>query len=299
MVGVADSDDAGAERGAAAQPVGVAVSVPALLGGADERRQRGERRGRPEDALADDRVLAHEAALAGVEPPRLWRMASGRAILPMSCSSAACSICRVVSSSTPMRRATSEASVATARRCSYRPGSRSCNIFNTVSRVCARSIPRPVLATYIRPSAIRSAPATSGASSGQRAVPDELVIENASPASDSAPSARRSARLGVLTIALDDGESVPAHPVGDPGLHRCRQPSGEPDKQRIAARVTEGVVVALEAVEIEEGERERARVVLGRQAPGEVAHQPPPVAQAGQIVGEREASAALEQLERD
>ncbi len=49
------------------EAVGVAVAVPALVAGAHEPRNRLERRRSGEDALAEDRVAAHERPLALVE----------------------------------------------------------------------------------------------------------------------------------------------------------------------------------------------------------------------------------------
>ncbi len=58
VVGVAGEEDAGAERDRlAGEAVGVAAAVPALVGGADDRPDRGEELDRPDDPLADDRVL--------------------------------------------------------------------------------------------------------------------------------------------------------------------------------------------------------------------------------------------------
>jgi hypothetical protein len=70
--GVAHGDDASAERDLVArQAVRVAAAVEALVAGADQRRHRAERRRGAQDALADDRVLAHERPLPVVERPGL------------------------------------------------------------------------------------------------------------------------------------------------------------------------------------------------------------------------------------
>ena len=66
-----------------------------------------------------------------------------------------------------------------------------------------------------------------------------------------------------------------------------REVRAQPHEQRVAGGVAEGVVVVLEAVEVEEHEHDRARVVgLGQQR-GELARQRAAVAEAGQRVGQR------------
>ena len=66
--GVADGHDAGAERDlVAAQPVRIAAAVPALVARADEPGHRTQRGRGQQDALADQRVAAHEAPLDRVE----------------------------------------------------------------------------------------------------------------------------------------------------------------------------------------------------------------------------------------
>ncbi len=72
VVGVADGDDPRAERDLlAGERVGVARAVPALVAGADHRRDRREARRGGDDALADQRVAAHELPLVVVERPGL------------------------------------------------------------------------------------------------------------------------------------------------------------------------------------------------------------------------------------
>ena len=68
VVGVAGQDDACRERDRlAGEAVGVAAAVPALVLVADGGRDVAEPRQRAQDALADDRVLAHELPLVVVE----------------------------------------------------------------------------------------------------------------------------------------------------------------------------------------------------------------------------------------
>jgi hypothetical protein len=52
------------------QPIGIARAVPLLVRGAHERRHAGERVGAGNDALADERMTAHERPLVLVE--RTW-----------------------------------------------------------------------------------------------------------------------------------------------------------------------------------------------------------------------------------
>ena len=65
---VADGDDPRAERDRlAGEPVGVAAAVPALVAGAHERGDGAQRGHREQEALADERVAAHELPLGVVE----------------------------------------------------------------------------------------------------------------------------------------------------------------------------------------------------------------------------------------
>src|SRR5438128_7015873 len=68
---VAHRDDARAERDLlTGEPIWVAATVPALVRGAHQRGHRRQRRGLAENALADDRVAAHERPLVRVQ--RAW-----------------------------------------------------------------------------------------------------------------------------------------------------------------------------------------------------------------------------------
>ena len=72
VVGIGERDDAGTQRdGLAAQAIGVAGAVPALVVVADDRREVARQSQRVADALADLGVLAHDAELVVGERPRL------------------------------------------------------------------------------------------------------------------------------------------------------------------------------------------------------------------------------------
>ena len=101
---------------------------------------------------------------------------------------------------------------------------------------------------------------------------------------------RRQARgeQGVEALRAERGhgaELVAAEAIGLPAGERRREAPAEPGQESIAGRVSEGVVVALEAVEVEHDEAEgRLGGGLGGGG-GEVGPQLAPVAQAGEAVG--------------
>ena len=106
-----------------------------------------------------------------------------------------------------------------------------------------------------------------------------------SPVSLSASAGAGEQRVG-LGRGGEQAELVAAHAVGGAvGAERVGQVAAEPVQQRVAGRVAEGVVVGLEAVEVEEREQHGP---LGRGVGGqplEVGEQRAPVAEAGQGVG--------------
>ena len=92
--------------------------------------------------------------------------------------------------------------------------------------------------------------------------------------------------LAVL-VAGEHAELVAAHPVrGATALHRAAERHSQAVQQRVAGRMAEGVVVLLEAVEVEEAENPRPRAALGVQLGVEVLDQRAAVAQAGERVGQ-------------
>ena len=89
-----------------------------------------------------------------------------------------------------------------------------------------------------------------------------------SPRSVSARRGARDDRVGDLVARVEQrAELVAAHPERAAAAGQVgREVAAEADEQRVARRVAEGVVVVLEAVEVEEHEHERAGVVgLGQQ----------------------------------
>ena len=108
----------------------------------------------------------------------------------------------------------------------------------------------------------------------------------------------RDDRVEAAELAVEqETELVPAEAVGGAAaLDRAGQRAAEPREQRVAGAVAERVVVGLEAVEIEE--QQRADVLVGvAQRILEVVHQAAPVGQATEPVGERLVVAAPQQAE--
>ena len=86
----------------------------------------------------------------------------------------------------------------------------------------------------------------------------------------------------------EHAELVSAQPVGGARRReRRRQAGAEPRQQRVAGRVPVGVVVGLEPVEVEHREHRGGVVGALGDGPLEVDQEPAPVAQAGQVVGQR------------
>ncbi len=95
-------------------------------------------------------------------------------------------------------------------------------------------------------------------------------------------------RRGLLRVTVEErAELVAAHPVGATGrADRLRHPLGQPREERVARRVPVGVVVALEAVEIEEAQHARRGVAGPLELGREVEDQQAAIAQAGELIGE-------------
>ena len=105
----------------------------------------------------------------------------------------------------------------------------------------------------------------SWASPGTATTPDADVIRKPSPSSLSASCSSAWASSAGRRFEEQDAELVAAEPGRDPAaLARGRELAAEAPQQRIAGGMAEGVVVALEAVEI--GERQREALVRARSA---------------------------------
>ena len=90
-------------------------------------------------------------------------------------------------------------------------------------------------------------------------------------------------------------ELVAAQPVRGTCLVECRcEPHAEPRQQRIPRGMAMRVVIGLESVEVEHGERRRRVVGALSDRPLEIAQQAAPVPEAGEVVGEREEPALLD-----
>ena len=194
-----------------------------------------------------------------VEWPGLVRIASGIATLPTSWSSAA----RETSSSSSgvrvrgARRLRPRAR-ATSWTWSPRSGLRSRSARSSTSRVC-----RPT----------DGAPASSGRTCADRraaARPSRPRLRRAgarTPTSCRCRSRRRARRARRLRRPRsrprrcrlgEQAELVAAEPVRSAPVRAASELAAEPREQRVAGGVAEGVVVALEAVEVEEKQRPRA-----------------------------------------
>ena len=229
------------------------------------------------------RMNSHSSSLRG---PCLVRIAEGMATLPMSCSSAARSTDRMSSAERPSASAQATARLATSSTWLPRPGWRSSSIRISAPDIACSALGCAAdLAAYIRVSARRSAALGSAASSGTAASPDAAVMRKPSPSSLSASRTSACASSAGDLAEEQDAELVPAKPSRDPAaLARRRELAAEPPQQRVAGGMAEGVVVALEAVQIGERQRE-ALVRVG--AVLELLEQRAPVRKAGQLVGAR------------
>ena len=128
------------------------------------------------------------------------------------------------------------------------------------------------------------------------ASPKEALTVNTLPRSVSADAALASSRSCAREPAVQQhAELVAAEAIGPPaGTDRRAQRGSDSSQQGIAGGVTEAVVVALEAVEIEEHQRGRAPAPSVLHGVLEVLHQPAPVPQPAQRVGDRLVSVAAQ-----
>ena len=124
-------------------------------------------------------------------------------------------------------------------------------------------------------------------------MPNEQVMSKPSPRSASAAAvAAASAGLLPFPSSRTQNSSPPVCSAALPD--RLRERHRESREQRVAGRVAEQVVVALEAVEVEEHERQRLRRRRDLQARVEVAQKAPAVAEPRQSIRQRLVRAQLE-----
>ena len=208
---------------------------------------------------------AHQLPLALVQRAGLAQDRSGIAILPTSCSWAAADDHVEVLA----RRGRGGAPAATARsatlsRCAPSSGSRSCSVRSRTFDVWRSAEPvRVPFCAYMRRSTRRSAvvrlTAPRPAAARRRGAGDR---ERLAVLAQSARAAAASRSSAVARVERGEhAELVAAEPVG--AAVRLRRPSAsfaaETGEQGVARRMAEGVVVALEAVEVEEREQLLAR----------------------------------------
>ena len=116
-------------------------------------------------------------------------------------------------------------------------------------------------------------------------MPAEAPTVKPSPDSESASWARAD-EVGAAVGGQQDAELVAAHPERGVAAADLREPRAEAAQQQVAGRVAEGVVVGLEAVEVEQREHGGLGLVGGEPAL-ELGDQRAAVAQPGQRVAGR------------
>ena len=122
-------------------------------------------------------------------------------------------------------------------------------------------------------------------------------MEKASPRSSSASRRPDGAIAGAHGRVEQDAELVAAEPVGDAAIaDTVGQLRGEAHEQRVAGDVAEGVVVGLEAVEVEEHERHRTGMAASNEVLEHAQHQAA-VAEARERVGQRFVARGVQERE--
>ena len=171
------------------------------------------------------RMKLHSDSSSG---PGFSRIASGIAILPTSCSSAARPTSSMASGVMSSSRATAMAVSATSVRWAWSSGWRSRRVLSSTSRVWRPADARPwPFSAYIRLSASCMASATVVASPGRSTLPCDAVTVNPSPVSV------RAAVAAAITDSRPAGagpgehaELVAAKAVGGAvGLAGCAEPA--------------------------------------------------------------------------
>ena len=213
------------------------------------------------------RMKPHSVSSSG---PDFSRIASGMAILPTSCSSAA----RATSSSSSrvhaQLAADASARSAVPRRWTCRSGWRSDRLRSSTSRDWRPAdTRRSPLRAYMRRSA--SCSASVGVVTSIGATTDAVRgghLETLAVLAPAPPRRRPPAAPPRPAPGGRHAELVAAEPVGAAvAVHRVRQPLAEPHQQPVAGGVAEGVVVLLEAVEVEQHQRARGRSGVACAAP--------------------------------
>ena len=160
-----------------------------------------------------------------------------------------------------MRRPTASASSATLSTWPRRSGSRSCSACSRASPAWRETDVRCAVAfwSYRRWSASLSASAGSaGLGRHQRDAAGRPDLEAAAVLQERGARLRQQLVDQLLVAVEQDAELVAAQPVRLPWPHREVQVAAQLRQQRVAGGMAEAVVVALEAVEVEEHQRVRA-----------------------------------------
>ena len=244
-----------------------------------------------DDALADQRVAADELPLARRRAGRAWA-GWRRGSRPCRCRAARRRgrICSTSSAPRPRRRAVASASSATPSRwakssgiaLAQRPDE------HVLASGASRTRPRVLLRVH----ALVGDPQRLGRVHRLAREHDRAVGAGdgeALAALGQRACGARDDRVGDLVARVEErAELVAAHPERAAAAGQVgREVAAEADEQRVAGGVAEGVVVVLEAVEVEQDEHERVGVVgLGQHAL-EVAGQRAAVAEPGQRVRHR------------
>ena len=241
---------------AAAQAVGVAGAVEALVARADELARRasdGAREMRSPISVWR-RMNSHSSSSSG---PGLWRIASGIAVLPTSWSSApwpiACSC-----SGRPSCAATSPARARRRGRGAEVGLALGQDLQQEVPGLRGRGRPGVLLRVHALVGEAQGRPASGASREARHAV--RAADREASPRV-LAPR-RPAARSSRIRRCRRRARRTRRRPSGRRGRRRGRAPRGARPggRERVAGGMAEGVVVALEAVEVEEREHDLALV---------------------------------------
>ena len=295
VVGVADRDDARAERDALARAARPGSrSRPSARGSsARAARPRSARAPRVRMRSPITRVRAHEGPLLARSAGPACR-GSSPGSPPCRCRAAtppAAAGRRPRAQAEPLGDRAAEAGHVVQVVCRARRSARTAPSAARRPSACPADARPRFFCAYMRRSAIRSADEGSRAS----------LVGQQHPAAGGADAEAVAAVGQRLRRALDDLGRVLRRDRA-PARRTRRRPSGssgprpaivaaslspEPLQQRVAGRVAVGVVVRLEAVEVEHREHERVRSRRGLAASLEVRHQAAPVAEPGERVLER------------